>query len=175
MKKLTLGLLALTLVASPVAARAAGLLFEGSVGSGLRAGVGATERIPTNLMATLGYGFADVLKLEVGALASLGDVKSSFSTTGSKVDVDLRGMVVISPPLFPIYLRGIAGVASLKQKPATFTYGAALGVGFGLLGVGAFGEVGAMQHRYQIALPAGGGTVGKDGWQIEGRLGFTIG
>jgi hypothetical protein len=175
MRRLSLALLTLALLASPLAARAGGLLFEASVGSGVRTGVGDTVRIPTNLMATLGFGFTDMLKLEVGALASLGDVTSSFSTSGSKVDVDLRGMVVIAPPLFPVYLRGIAGVASLKQKPATFTYGAALGVGFGLLGVGAFGEVGAMQHRYEIALPAGAGTVGKDGWQIEGRLGFTIG
>jgi hypothetical protein len=175
MKKLVLGLLALTLLASPAAAHASGLLFEASVGSGLRAGIGSTERIPTNLMATLGYGFTDMLKLEVGALASLGDAKASFSTGGSKSDVDLRGMVVISPPLFPLYLRGIAGVASLKQKPATFTYGAALGVGFGLFGIGAFGEVGAMQHRYEITLPGGVGTVGKDGWQIEGRLGISIG
>jgi hypothetical protein len=173
MKKLVLGLLALTLLASPAAARA-GLLFEASVGSGVRAGIGSTERIPTNVMATLGYGFTNMLKLEVGALANLGDAKASFSTGGSKVDVDLRGMVVISPPLFPLYLRGIAGVASLKQRPATFTYGAALGVGIGLMGVGAFAEVGAMQHRYEILLPTGA-VVGKDGWQIEGRLGISIG
>jgi hypothetical protein len=174
MKKLVLGLLALTLIASPAAARA-GFLFEGSVGSGVRAGIGSTERIPTNVMAAVGYGFTDMLKLEVGALANLGDAKASFSAGGSKLDVDLRGMLVISPPLFPLYLRGIAGVASLKQKPATFTYGAALGVGFGLFGVGAFGEVGAMQHRYEITLPGGVGTVGKDGWQVEGRLGISIG
>jgi hypothetical protein len=173
MKKLVLGLLALSLLASPVTAHAGGLLFEASVGSGVRAGIGSTERIPTNVMATLGYGFTDMLKLEVGALANLGDAKASFSSSGSKLDVDLRGMVVIAPPLFPLYLRGIAGVSSLKVKPATFTYGAALGVGFGLFGVGAFGEVGAMQHRYEI--PVGAGTVGKDGWQIEGRLGISIG
>jgi hypothetical protein len=173
MKKLPLGLLALTLLASPIAARA-GFLFEASVGSGVRAGIGSTERIPTNVMATLGYGFTDMLKLELGALANLGDAKASFSNSGSKLDFDLRPMIVISPPLMPVYLRAIAGITSLKVKPTKFSYGAALGVGFGLFGVGAFGEVGAMQHRYEITVPSVG-TVGKDGWQIEGRLGISIG
>jgi hypothetical protein len=173
MRRISYGLLALTLLASPVAARA-GFLFEASVGSGLRAGIGSAERIPTNVMATVGYGFTDMLKLELGALANLGDARSSFSTSGSKLDIDLRPMIVIAPPLLPIYLRGIAGINSLKVKPTTFSYGAALGVGFGLFGVGAFGEVGAMQHRYEVALP-GGLTVGKDGWQVEGRVGLSIG
>ncbi len=172
MRRIPFALLALTLLASPAAARA-GMLFEASVGSGVRAGIGSAERIPTNVMATVGYGFADMLKLEVGALANLGDAKSSFSTGGSKFDVDVRGMVVVSPPLFPLYLRGIAGVTSLKTKPAKFTYGGALGAGFGLFGVGAFVEAGAMQHTYEIATPVG--TVSKDGWQIEGRLGISIG
>jgi hypothetical protein len=174
MRRFSFGLLALALLASPAAARA-GFVFEASVGSGVRAGIGSAERIPTNVMAAAGWGFTDMLKLEVGAVANLGDAKSSFSSSGSKFDVDLRGMVVISPPLFPIYLRGIAGATSLKEKPTRFTYGAALGVGFGLFGVGAFGEVGAMQHRYEIVLPAGAGTVGKDGWQVEGRLGLSFG
>jgi hypothetical protein len=173
MRRITLGLLTLALLASPAAARA-GFLFEGSVGSGLRAGVGSTERIPTNVMATVGYGFAGMLKLEVGAVANLGDVKSSSVASSSQIDWDLRPMVVISPPLVPIYLRGIAGVSSLKVKPTKFTYGAALGAGFGLFGVGAFIEAGAMQRRYELVLP-GGTTVGKDGWQVEGRLGFSIG
>jgi hypothetical protein len=178
MRRISFGLLALTLLASPVAARA-GFLVEASVGSGVRAGIGTAERIPTNVMGAIGYGFTDMLKLEVGALASLGDAKAGFSSGGSRTDVDLRGMVVISPPLFPLYLRGIAGVTSLKVKPARFTYGAALGVGFGLFGVGAFGEVGAMQHRYEVTVPVTpatpSGTVGKDGWQLEGRIGISIG
>jgi hypothetical protein len=174
MRRISFGLLALALLASPVAARA-GFLLEASVGSGVRAGIGDVERIPTNAMLAVGYGFTSMLKLEVGALANLGDAKAGFSSGGSKVDVDLRGMVVVSPPLFPLYLRGIAGVTSLSVKPARFTYGAALGVGFGLFGIGAFGEVGAMQHRYEVTLPAGGGTIGRDGWQVEGRVGISIG
>ena len=175
MKRIPLALLTLALVSSPLAARAGGLLFEASVGSGVRAGIGDTERIPTNVMATLGYGFTDMLKLEVGALANLGDVSASYAAGGTKVDVDVRGMVVVSPPLFPLYVRGIAGVTSLKAKPAKFTWGGAVGVGFGLFGIGAFGEVGAMQHTYQIPVPVTGPDQEKKGWQIEGRLGISIG
>ena len=174
MRRISLALLTLALLASPLAARAGGLHFEGSVGSGVRAGIGSTERIPTNLMATLGYGFTDMLKLQVGALANLGDVSASYSAGGSKFDVDLRGMVVVSPPLFPLYLRGIVGVTSLKAKPAKFTWGGALGIGFGLFGIGAFAEVGAMQHTYKIPDPTGTFEE-KKGVQIEGRLGISIG
>jgi hypothetical protein len=174
MRRIPFALLALTLLAAPAAARA-GLLLEASVGSGLRAGIGSAERIPTNVMATVGYGFAGMLKAELGALVSFGDAKAGFSTAGRTVDVDLRPMLVFSPPMSPIYLRAIAGVTSLKVKPVRFSYGAALGVGVGLLGVGAFGEVGAMQHRYEVVLPGGLGTVSKDGWQIEARLGLSFG
>jgi hypothetical protein len=174
MRRLSLALLTLALLASPLAARAGGLLFEGSIGSGVRTGVGDTARIPTNLMGALGYGFTDMLKLELGAVANLGDVKASYSAGGSKFDVDLRGMVVVAPPLFPLYLRGIAGVTSLKSKPAKFTWGGALGMSFGLAGVGVFGEVGAMQHVFQVADPAGVISE-KTGLQIEGRVGVSIG
>jgi hypothetical protein len=174
MRRIPLALVVAALLASPAAARA-GLLFEASVGSGVRAGIGTTERIPTNLMATIGFGFGSTLKLELGALANLGDARASYSTAGSKLDFDLRPMIVIAPPLLPVYLRGIVGVTSLKVKPTRLSYGAAVGIGFGLFGVGAFGEVGAMQHRYEIVLPGGVGTVGKDGWQLEGRVGLSFG
>jgi hypothetical protein len=50
----------LALLAAPAASRAGGLL-EVSLGSGLRAGLGSTERIPTNAMVALGYGFTSML------------------------------------------------------------------------------------------------------------------
>jgi hypothetical protein len=175
MRRLSLALLTLALLASPLAVRAGGFHVEGSVGSGVRTGVGDAARIPTNLMATLGYGFTDMIKLQVGAVANLGDVSASYSAGGSKFDVDLRGMLVVAPPLFPLYLRGIAGVTSLKSKPARFTWGGALGMSFGLLGVGVFGEVGAMQRAYQMADPVTAIETEKMGLQVEGRIGVSIG
>jgi len=175
MKRIPLALLTLALLASPLAARAGGFLFEASVGSGVRTGVGDTERIPTNIMATLGFGFTDMLKLEVGAVANLADASASFSTASSSLDVDVRGMVVVSPPLFPLYFRGIAGATSLTAKPVKFTWGGAVGIGFGLFGIGAFGEVGAMQKYYQVADPVTTAVTEQKGWQVEGRLGISIG
>jgi hypothetical protein len=116
-----------------------------------------------------------MLKLELGAVANLGDVSASYSAGGSKFDVDLRGMVVVSPPLFPLYIRGIAGATSLKSKPAKFTWGGALGIGFGLFGIGAFGEIGAMQKAYQVVDPVTAVESEKKGLQIEGRVGVSIG
>jgi hypothetical protein len=175
MRKPTLGLLTFALLALPTAASAGGLHLELSVGSGVRTTPSPQERIPTNVGATLGLGLTDMLKLQVGAIANLGDVQESVSDVGaSDFDVDLRGMLVIAPPLFPLYLRGIVGVTDLVQGGNNVTYGGALGLGFGLLGIGGFIEAGAMQRTYTVTLPEGG-EGSKDGWQVEGRLGVSIG
>jgi len=173
MRKTTLALLTLTLLAAPAAA-SAGPLLELSLGSGYRAGLGDAERIPTNVELTVGYGLAGMLKLEVGALAGLGDVKKSIhDQRAGTMTWDIRPMVVVSPPLFPLYLRGIASFSDLGQKPVKPTFGGALGIGFGLFGVGVFAEAGAVQHRYVVAVPTG--TIIKDGWQVEGRVGVSLG
>jgi len=174
MRKLSLALLTLALLASPAAASAGGLHLELSVGSGLRAGLGDVERIPTNAGVAVGYGLTDMLKLQLGAFASLGDVKASVNDTGAgKFDVDLRAMVVVSPPVIPLYLRGIAGITDLVDGKSKVTYGGALGLGFGMFGVGAFVEAGAMQRTYTVDV--GGVTASKEGWQVEGRIGASIG
>jgi hypothetical protein len=149
--------LALALLALPAAARA-GAILEGSVGSGVRLNPSPVERIPTNLMLAGGYSFG-IVKLELGLLGDLADVKHS------KFDLDLRPMVVLKPPLLPIYLRGILGVSGLVEGPAAVSYGAALGSRIGL-GIGAFLEAGALSRKAKI------GGLDKDTWIAEGRLGF---
>ena len=67
MAKLFSALVASALLLAPLSARA-GLLFEGSVGSGLTLSPHSGDRIPTNLMLTGGYSFP-VVKLELGVLA----------------------------------------------------------------------------------------------------------
>jgi hypothetical protein len=110
----------------------------------------------------------------VGALAALGDAKASLNDRNAgKLTWDIRPMVVVSPPPFPLYLRAIASFSDLKAKPVKPTFGGALGVGFGLFGIGGFVEAGAIQHRYQVDVS--GTTVAKDGWQVEGRVGISIG
>jgi hypothetical protein len=179
MRKLTLGLLALTSLAVPAAASAGGLHLELSVGSGVTAGVGTTERIPTTIGAAVGYGFTDMLKLQVGAFYGLGDVTdSTVSSSFDAKNLDLRAMLKIEPPVFPLYFRGIVGITDLIEGQQDFTWGGAVGVGFGLFGIGGFVEAGAMQRTFTYAVPgapAGTPTVSEKGWQVEGRVGISIG
>ena len=174
MRKLTFALLSLALLALPGAASAGGLHLELTLGSGLQ--VSTSDRIPTTAGLAVGYGLTDTLKLQVGGFAALGDVKSTLdNSSAGTFDMDVRGMVVVAPPLFPLYLRGIAGVANVLDGPKKVTYGGALGVGFGLFGVGAFVEAGAMQRTYRVVAPVGSVSATKDGWQAEARVGLSIG
>lgn len=150
-------LIALALSVVPMSARA-GTILEASVGSGFRWDPKPTERVPTNVMVALGYSLP-VVKLELGALGALGDVKHS------KFDLELRPMVLVKPPLLPIYARAFVGVSGLAAKPTALTYGVAGGTRLGVMGVGAFLEVGALRRRVKIA------DVNKDTWIAEGRLG----
>ncbi len=150
--------LALVMLAGPAVARA-GTIIEGSVGSGFRWDPSPVERIPTNVMLAAGYSFASVLKLELGVVGNLADVKHS------KFDLDLRPMIVLKPPVLPFYVRGILGVSGLVEGPAALNYGGALGVRLGLLGVGAFLEAGALSRRVKF------NGENKDSWVAEGRLG----
>jgi hypothetical protein len=151
--------LALVMLAGPAVSRA-GTIIEGSVGSGLRWDPSPVERIPTNVMLAAGYSFASVLKLELGVVGNLADVKHS------KFDLDLRPMIVLKPPVLPFYVRGILGVSGLVEGPAALNYGGALGVRLGALGVGAFLEAGALSRRVKID------GENKDAWTAEGRLGI---
>jgi hypothetical protein len=162
MRKLMLAVAAILVLAGPGSANA-GPLLELSVGSGFRFDPTPIERIPTNLMLTGGYSFAGVVKLELGAVANLGDVEHS------DFEVDLRPMVVLAPPGFPLYLRGIFGVSGLVEGPRDINYGGALGTDFGLFGVGAFLEAGALSRRIEVPTPAG--TAKDTVWMAEGRFG----
>jgi hypothetical protein len=159
MAKLFAAAVAIALFLTPLSARAGGI-FEGSLGSGLRWDPKPTERIPTNVMVAAGFSFP-VVKLELGALASLADVEDS------KFDVDLRPMILVKPPLFPRYFRGIQSYTNHVQGPKTFGYGAALGVRIGppAVGVGAFLEAGALTKKVKF------GDEEEDVWFAEGRLG----
>ncbi len=162
MKRLVLSAAALALLAGPVAARA-GAVLEFSAGSGFRWDPSPTERTPTNLMLAGGYSFAHMLKLELGVVGNLSDVK------GSKFDVDLRPMLVVSPPLFPLYLRGIFAVTNLANGPQKIQYGGALGFSFGLLGIGGFLEAGIVPRVVEITTPTG--KTDKTYRLAEGRVG----
>src|SRR5688500_18131739 len=156
MRPLRSALLALALAALPVGARAA-LLLESSVGVGWEVSPD-DGRQHTNVMLAPGFLIGELLKLELGFVANLADVK------GRDFDIGLRPMVVIDPPLFPLYGRAIFVVNNLSEGPVTYAYGAAVGVSMGIGPGGAFGEAGLLPRN------AGGTGV----WVLEGRTGIAV-
>jgi len=158
MAKLLLALLATALLWTPFPVHASTLL-EGSIASGFRWQPSPTERIPTNLMLTLGYSIPGV-KFEVGAVGYFSDVK------GSSFDMGLRPMLALSLPGLPLYLKGIVNVTGLVDTPAHVGYGGALGLRLGAAGLGVFLEAGALSGQQAIA------GSNESTWLAEGRLGF---
>jgi hypothetical protein len=167
-------LVAALALAAPAAARA-GLLLEGSAGLGVQLSP-SVERAPVNVMLAPGYGIdilGTKLKLELGLLGNLGDVRSS------KFDLELRPMVVLAPPILPLYLRGIVAVQNLVNGPTNWAYGGALGTSFSLFGLGVFIEAGVLPRNAKIDtttnMPVVGSTPNptKDEfrWFAEGRVG----
>jgi hypothetical protein len=150
----------------------AGFLLEGSVGSGAQLSP-SVERTPVNVMLAPGWGFAGLLKLELGLLGNLGDVQNS------KFDLELRPMVVVSPPLVPLYLRAIFAVQNLIDGPTTYAYGGALGLSFSLFGAGLFVEAGVLPRNVKVDVVTNVPVVGTAAhatrdefrWFAEGRLG----
>lgn len=158
MTKVFAALVASALLLAPLSARA-GLMLEGSVGTGVTLSPDSGNRIPTNLMLTGGYSFP-MVKLELGVVGNLSDVENS------EFDVDLRPMLVLSPPAFPLYGRVILGVTGLVEGPTAFNWGGAVGFRIGAVGLGAFVEAGALSRKIKV------NTKEEDSWFAEGRLGF---
>jgi len=162
---------ALLLAAGPARA---GVGLELSVGTGVRQSVGAAERSPSSVMLTVGLPITSALRLGIAGVADLADVKASLNDrSADRPELALRPMLVLAPSLSPVYLRAMAGATNLRDGPRRFTWGGAIGLSAGLIGLGAFAEAGAMQRRYPVTLP--GGTAGeKTGWQLEARVGVSI-
>jgi hypothetical protein len=162
-------------LAAPQAA-SAGPLVEGSIGAGLQL-TPSVERSPVNVMVAPGWSLLDgILKLELGLAGSLGDIQQA------KFDLELRPMVVISPPILPFYVRAVFAVQNLVNGPLTAAYGGALGFSFSLLGIGLFAEAGVLPRNVKVDTVTGRTYVGSTTnptreefrWFGEGRLGVTI-
>jgi hypothetical protein len=155
---------ALVAAAGAPSAAHAGVVLELSVGSGARIDPEPVERIATNIMLAGGFSFAGMLKLELGLVGNLGDVQNS------EFDISLRPMLVVSPPVIPFYLRGIFAVNGMVDGPTEIAYGAALGLSFGLFGLGVFLEAGYLPT--DVNVDQGDGTTKKQRVKlVEGRLG----
>ncbi len=138
MRRFVLPLVVLSLAAAPIVTKA-GPLLELSLGEGFRASPSPTGLQKVNIMLTPGYSLLDgILKLELGLVGNLGDVEHS------NFDLNIRPMVVVSPPFVPLYLRAIFAIEGLTDGPTTVAYGGALGTSFGLAGVSLFAELGIL-------------------------------
>jgi hypothetical protein len=155
MRNLAKLLLVTALFVLPATAQA-GFIVEGSVGSGYQATV-PTGRIPTNIMVAPGYGLGTLLRVELGILSSMGDAQNE------EFDLQVRPMIVLSPPIFPLYLRGVLAVQNLLNE-RQIAYGGAIGADVELMDtIGAFAEVGLLPTKPKAA--------DKFLWIVEGRAG----
>ncbi len=165
MRKLFVAVVAVALVA-PSVARAGGII-EASFGVGSQTSP-TIERQPVNVMLAPGLTFAsEILRAEVGLVGNFADVQNS------KFDLELRPMLVVKPPLFPLYLRGILAFSGLLNGPSQLAYGGALGLEFGALGAAVFLEAGLLPRTVDVpATPLTPATTEMH-WVAEGRLGMS--
>jgi hypothetical protein len=73
-------------------------------------------------------------------------------------------MIVVAPPIFPLYGRAIFAVTNLLEGKTTIAYGAAAGFKLGLGPLEAFAEAGLLPRSVS-------GTIN---WVIEGRVGGSV-
>jgi hypothetical protein len=152
--------IAAALLAAPIIVHA-GPLLEGSLGLASEVEP-ASRRQALNAMMTPGWRFADLVAVELGVLVPLQDVANA------QADVELRPMVVISPPFSPLYLRGIFTVTGIVKGPRDRGGGAALGAAFRLLGAKVFVEADALAIRASEGNPE---QPQPTRWVVGGRLG----
>jgi len=155
----------------PATARA--WTLSASLGKGAKVSPSPVEAEPINVMIAPGFDIA-VVRLELGFLNSLPDTKAS------KYDIELRPMLVIKPPIIPIYGRAIFAVANLlgKNQKTEIAYGAALGLEISLGPLGVFVEAGALPRSRKYAVKDATGTTtsteAKFSWVVEGRVGAIL-
>jgi hypothetical protein len=162
-----LAALALTATLALPAAARAGFLVEGSVGKGAQLSPSPVKAEPTNIMIAPGYSIP-FLRLELGLVNSLPDAANK------KYDIGFRPMVVIAPPIFPLYGRAIFAVTNLLHKPVEVAYGGALGLKLGLGPIGVFAEAGVLPRLRKFTDTSTMTTESKFAWIIEGRIGALL-
>ncbi|HEY0706573.1 MAG TPA: hypothetical protein VGG33_07245 [Polyangia bacterium] len=145
-------------ISTPVAAHA-GAILEGSLGKGAEV-TPDTNAQPLNVMIAPGFSFL-ILRLQLGLVADLPDVENS------KFDIGLRPMLTLSPPILPLYARLIFAVNNLTEqgRERSIAYGGAVGLSFGLAGIGIFAEAGILPRSVDDQFR----------WIVEGRAGVSLG
>ncbi|MEO1481113.1 MAG: hypothetical protein AAFU77_03325 [Myxococcota bacterium] len=91
--------------------------FELSLGTGLKIQDDLdNERLPTNIMATIGFAGLPIIEPQLGIVGDLGDVENS------DFDLQLRPQVKVSVPVIPVYAKVIFSVVNLIGDEETEVY-----------------------------------------------------
>jgi hypothetical protein len=180
MRKFLVAATLTTMILLPAAARA-GLLVEASLGQGYQAA--PAPRGWERLNLEIAPGFAPSLPVLSMFRLQLGIVTDFGNKAGTKTDLELRPMLSIVPPIFPLYGRVIFVVSNLLESGNTkreIAYGGAVGVRIGLPSIGiipslgVFAEVGALPRKRDFINSAATGTDSKTAWVLEGRAGAYL-
>lgn len=158
MRRWSQAALILCLVAVAPAMANAGLVVEGSVGKGAKVSPSPVAAEQTNIMIAPGVSILSLLRLQLGLVSDLPDLKDS------KTDLELRPMLTLYPPILPLYGRVIFAVTNLLHGTTTVAYGAAAGFKLGVGPVHVFAEAGLLPRSRASQI----------NWVIEGRLGAGL-
>ncbi|HYG66969.1 MAG TPA: hypothetical protein VD838_04895 [Anaeromyxobacteraceae bacterium] len=158
-------LILVALLSAAVPASALALLpnVEVSVGTSGSYAADELERDPTSIMVAPGVGLLPMLSFHVGLLTR------PNADRGDDVDIDVRPMLTIKPPLFPLYARGIVAIPTVIDGTKRIDAGGALGLKFGLFGVSIFSEV-----AYLANVKEYGTTAVHPDWIVDGRIGLAF-
>ena len=153
MHKVSLLAIAVALVI-PAAAKA-GFVLEASLGRAAQVSPWNSDQ-PTNIELAPGFSIANIIKAELGFVVDM--------QKGAKTNLRLRPMLVINPPIIPLYGRLIVGYDNLFSGDRHFEYGGAVGVSVSFTVVGVFAEVGYVPQHTDA------------GFQhfVEGRVGAAL-
>src|SRR5256885_14477229 len=109
------GAVVLCLIAAAPAARA-DLIVEGSLGKGVKLGPSPVKAEPTNIMIAPGLTFF-ILRAELGLVWDVPDIQPH------KSNLELRPMLVVAPPVLPLYGRVVFAVTNLIDGPRQVAWG----------------------------------------------------
>ncbi|HEX7508878.1 MAG TPA: hypothetical protein VF550_19045 [Polyangia bacterium] len=180
MRKFLVAVTLSTLFLIPAVARA-GFLVEASLGQGYQASPTPREWERLNLEIAPGYApslpVLSMFRLQLGIVTDFGN------KAGTKTDMELRPMISVVPPIFPLYGRVIFVVNNLLERGGTkrdVQYGAAVGARIGLPSIGiipsmgVFAEIGALPGKRDFFDTTTLTTSSKTAWVLEGRVGAYL-
>jgi len=152
-------LFALCLTLSSTAA--ADTTIQASLGYGLEIAPNIGDSQEPNIMVALGWGLAGLIRGELGLVAAYPG-GNDITPTG---ELQIRPMLIIAPPILPLYLRGTLAVKSPFSEDRQLAYGASLGLSFSLAGVGIFAEAGGLPVADESDTMR---------WLLEARAGASL-